>query len=39
MIWGWYNRPNNGFSAKWTQSHPLTKTIKIYFLEFKLDAV
>jgi hypothetical protein len=23
IIWGWYNRPNSGHSAKWTQSHPM----------------
>jgi hypothetical protein len=25
VIRGWYNRPNSGRSAKWTQSHPMRK--------------
>jgi hypothetical protein len=23
IIWGWYNRPNSGYSTKWTKSHPM----------------
>jgi hypothetical protein len=28
IIRGWYNRPVNGRSTKWTQSHPITRKLK-----------
>jgi hypothetical protein len=27
IIWGWYNRPNNGRCAKWTWSHPTPRIV------------
>jgi hypothetical protein len=35
IIWGWYNRPRNGRSTKWTQSHPIKNNKKRIILNIK----
>jgi hypothetical protein len=32
IIRGWYNRPNSGRRAKWTESHPTARKTNYYLM-------